>query len=77
MDKLQANISIPQGEKITQQDLLDNCIEFVDKDFKTFVAEEIASHQLTKEKVQLILKSGVKSKHRHPEKAHDELLYGK
>ena len=76
LDKLQAKILLLQGEKITQQALLDKCIDFVDKNFNTFVAQEIDSPQMTEEKIQLILKSTVKSGYHHPEKTHDELLYG-
>ena len=77
LEKIQAKILLIQGEKITQQNLLDKCIEFVDNNFDMFLAEQISSPKMTQKKLNFILKQTVKSGYHQPEKTHDELLYGR
>jgi hypothetical protein len=76
LDKFQAEILIDRGEKITQQELLDKCIEFCHEHFDNFVSTKINQPRLTKETVKRILENSVDCELHALEKTDDELIYG-
>lgn len=76
LDKFQARLVIDRGEKITQQELLDKCIEFSHEHYDEFVKEKLSHPALTPELKQQILDMAVDCPVYHPEKSDDELIYG-
>lgn len=76
LDKFQARLVIDHGEKITQQVLLDKCIEFSHDHYETFVEEKLARLTLTPEKKRRILNQAIDCPVYHEEKSDDELVYG-
>lgn len=76
LDKFQAEILIDRGEKITQQELLDKCIEFCHEHFDNFISSKINQPKLTKEAMNRILENAVDCELHALEKTDDELIYG-
>ena len=76
LDKFQARLVIDRGEKLTQQELLDKCIEFSHDHYDDFVEEKLSHPPLTPELKQRILDMGVDCPVYHVEKSDDELIYG-
>ncbi|MBY8985744.1 MAG: hypothetical protein KGD65_11785 [Candidatus Lokiarchaeota archaeon] len=76
LEKLQAEITLKLGKKISQRDLLDKSIEFVYKRFDEFVSEYIDHPPITNELIKRIEENAIDVPLEHPEQADDELLYG-
>ncbi|MHA1252959.1 MAG: hypothetical protein ACTSRP_23425 [Candidatus Helarchaeota archaeon] len=75
LDKLQAKITLLLGHKIPQQELVDLCIEFIDKNIDKFIREEFEVPELTEEKVERILNNIIDVPIYYTDKKDDELLY--
>jgi hypothetical protein len=76
LERFQARIVLAKGHKVSQQELLDKCVQFSSKNFQLFLAEEFDLPVMTKEKMEKILANAISSGYAHPEKSDDELLYG-
>lgn len=76
LEKLQAKLVLLKGKKVSQQDILDKCIDFTDDHFEQFLSEQMDEPGLNKEKIQLILSNVCDCKTYDNEKTDDELLYG-
>ena len=76
LEKLQAQLTLIQGKKISQQELLDKCIEFSEEHIKEFVNEKISPPLLTPEKVKRILSNAIDCPIYFKGKSDDELIYG-
>lgn len=76
LEKMQAEITLKTGKKISQQDILDKSIEFVSKRIDEFLSENINHSKLTKEIIKRIRENGIDAPLEHPEKSDDELIYG-
>ena len=76
LDKLQAEITIKLGRKLTQQEILDKSIDFVYKWLDKFIYEELNHPVLTKEIIEKIKKNTIEAPLAHPNKSDDELIYG-
>lgn len=75
LEKLEAAITLKLGKKVTQQEILDKCIEFVYKRLDAFISEELEIPRLTKERIERIRSNTIKEPLAHPEKSDDELIY--
>jgi len=76
LEKLQAEITLKLGKKISQQDLLDKSIEFVYKRLDEFVSEHIDHPPITNDLIKRIEENAIDAPLEHLEKTDDELLYG-
>ena len=76
LERLQAEITLKLGKKISQQDLLDKSIEFVYKRLDEFVSEHIVHPPITNELIRRIKESAIDAPLEHIEKTDDELIYG-
>jgi len=76
LEKLQAEITLKLGKKISQQDLLDKSIEFVYKRLDEFVSEHIAHPPITDKLIKRIKENAIDAPLKHLEKTDDELIYG-
>lgn len=76
LDKLQAELTLRLGKKVTQQEILDRSIDFTYKWLDKFIYEEISQPILTKEIISNIRKNGIDAPLAHPDKSDDELIYG-
>lgn len=76
LDKLQAEITLKLGKKITQQEILDRSVDFVYKRLDKFIYEELTHPVLTKEIIERIKKNAIDAPLSHPNKSDDELIYG-
>lgn len=76
LEKLQAEITLKLGKKISQQDLLDKSIEFVYKRIDEFVSEHIAHPLITDKLIKRIKENAIDTPLEHLEKTDDELIYG-
>ncbi len=77
LERIQAKILLITGTKTTQQELLDKCINYVERNFDDFVEKEMETPHLTKKKIDWISKFATDSGYAHPELTDDELLYDK
>lgn len=77
LEKLQAKVTLLKGTKISQQEILDKCIEFSDEHLEDFVNEKVIQKTLTPEKMDLILANPIDCSLEFLDKSDDELLYGK
>jgi hypothetical protein len=75
LEKLQAEIILKLGKKISQQEILDRSVDFVYKKLDSFIQEEISHPELTKEKIEKIKRNAINVQLSHPEKSDDELIY--
>jgi len=75
LEELQANLRLLH-KKLTQQELLDKCVEFTQQNFDRFVNEHFPDLILTEEKIALIKKNIYHGEVNNQDKTHDELLYG-
>jgi len=75
LEKLQAKITLMLGKKLTQQEILDKSIKFVYNRIDAFIAEELETPKLTKEKVERIRENTIIAPIAHPDKSDDELIY--
>ncbi|MFO8018707.1 MAG: hypothetical protein R6U96_08740 [Promethearchaeia archaeon] len=76
LEKLQAEITLKLGKKMSQQDILDKSVEFTYNHFEKFIKETIKHPQLTDDLVQRLKNNAVDTPLAHPDKSDDELLYG-
>jgi len=76
LEKLQADITLRLGRKMSQQDILDKSIEFVYNRLEEFIVENIEHLKLTKEIIERIKKNRIDAPLEHPDKSDDELIYG-
>jgi len=75
LEKLQAEIILKLGKKISQQEILDRSVDFVYKKLDSFIQEEISHPELTKEKIEKIKRNAINVQLSHPEKSDNELIY--
>ncbi len=76
LEKLQAEIVLKLGKKVSQQEILDRSIDFVYKRLDKFINEELEHPVLTKEIIERIKKNTIDTPLAHPNKSDDELIYG-
>lgn len=76
LEKLQAEITLKLGKKMSQQDVLDKSIEFVYERLDEFISEHIDHPLITDELIKRIKESAIDIPVEHPEKSDDELIYG-
>ncbi len=76
LEKLQATLTLREGKKISQQELLDKCVEFSNAHLEQFILEELQIPPLDAAKIKLILSHAVDDEVQHPDKTDDELIYG-
>ena len=75
LEKLQAEITLKLGKKITQQDVLDKSIEFVYKRLDDFISENVDHPPITDELINRIKKNAIEAPLEYHEKSDDELIY--
>ena len=76
LEKLQAEITLKLGKKMSQQDVLDKSIEFTYERLDEFILEITDHPVLTKDLIERIRNNRYKGPLEHPEKSDDELIYG-
>jgi hypothetical protein len=76
LENLQARLILERQLKLTQQELLDKCIEFAVGHIDQFVIEKVARPPLTKEKLEKILSHAIDAELFDLDKSDDELIYG-
>jgi len=76
LEKLQAEITLKLGKKMSQQDVLDKSIEFTYERLDEFMLENIDHQVLTKDLIERIRNNRYEGILEHPEKSDDELIYG-
>ena len=76
LEKLQAEITLKLGKKISQQDVLDKSIEFAYERLDEFILENIGHPRITRELIERIRKNRYDGPLEHPDKTDDELIYG-
>ncbi len=76
LERIQAKIVVEHQLKITQQEILDKCLEFADLHWENFIREMIMLPPLSKEKLERILKGSLDVPLYELEKSKDEILYG-
>ena len=76
LEKLQAEITLKLGKKISQQDVLDKSIEFAYERLDEFIVENIDHPRVTKELIEKIRENRYDGPLEHPDKSDDELIYG-
>ena len=77
LEKLQAKLTILKGTKLSQQEILDKCIEFSDEHLEDFINEKVIRKTLTPEKMKLILANPIDCPLYFLDKSDDDLLYSK
>ena len=75
LDEIQAKLVLLH-QRLTQQDILDKSIEFVDRHFDNFVQEQVIAPKLTKDKLDRIKNSIYFGEILYPSFSNDDLLYG-
>ena len=75
LEKLQAEITLKIGKKMSQQDILDKSIEYVYNNLENFISTKVEAPRLTKEIIERIKKNAYKGKLYHLDKSDDELIY--
>ena len=76
LEKLQAEITLKLGKKMSQQDVLDKSIEFTYERLDEFILENTDHPALTKDLIERIHNNRYEGPLEHPEKSDDELIYG-
>lgn len=76
LEKLQAKLTLIRGKKISQQEILDKCIEFTEEHLEEFIKEKLKSPTLTQEKIKQILSNPIDCPIFFQDKSDDELIYG-
>ena len=76
LEQLQAKLTLTKGKKISQQKVLDKCIQFSSNNFEHFLQEEFDEPFLSLDKIKKILKNTINTGYHYPEKSDDELIYG-
>lgn len=75
LEQLQARLVLLKGKKISQQEILDKCVEFSEKHLEEFIQEKIEPPKLTPEKIKLILSNVYDGPIYFQDKSDDELIY--
>ena len=75
LEKLQAEITLKLGKKMSQQELLDKSIEFTYNRLDEFFIENIDKPTLTNEFIERLKKSASDAPLDHLDKSDDELIY--
>ena len=75
LEKLQAEITLKLGKKMSQQELLDKSIEFTYNRLDEFFIENIDKPTLTKEFIESLKESASDAPLYHLDKSDDELIY--
>ncbi len=76
LEKIQAELVLKLGKKISQQDILDKSLEFVYRRLNEFIFENVDTPKITDELIKRIEKNSIDAPLAHPEKSDDELIYG-
>ncbi|MHA1729608.1 MAG: hypothetical protein ACTSWY_12900 [Promethearchaeota archaeon] len=76
LEKLQAEITLRLGKKMSQQEVLDKSIEFTYNRLNDFFVESIDKPVITKEFIEKMKKSASDTPLYHLDKSDDELIYG-
>jgi len=76
LEKLQAEITLKIGKKLSQQDILDRSIEFTYKRIDDFIKENIEHPPITEGLIQRLKNTAIDAPLAHQDKSDDELLYG-
>jgi hypothetical protein len=76
LEKLQAEITLKLGKKISQQEILDSSIEFVYNRLEEFISEKIEHPPITDNLIKRIKENAIDAPLMHPEKSDDESIYG-
>jgi len=76
LEKLQAEITLKIGKKMSQQDILDKSIEYVYNNLENFITTNVKTPRLTKEILERIKKNAIDAPLAYPDKSDDELIYG-
>ncbi len=75
LEKLQAEITLKLGKKMSQQELLDKSIEFTYNRLDEFFIENIDKPTLTNEFIESLKESASDAPLYHLDKSDDELIY--
>lgn len=75
LEKLQAEITLKLGKKMSQQEVLDKSIEFVYNRIDEFFMESIEKPEVTKGFIEKLKKSASDTPLYHLDKSEDELIY--
>jgi hypothetical protein len=75
LEEIQAKLVLLH-QKLTQQEILDKCVDFADSHFDNFVQDQIITPKLTKDKLQRIKRAVYKGDISHPNLSNDDLIYG-
>jgi hypothetical protein len=76
LEKLQAEITLKLGKKMSQQDILDKSVEFTYEHLEEFIKETIQHPQLTEKLIKRLKEEAIDTPLSHPNTSDDELLYG-
>ena len=76
LEKLQAEITLRLGKKISQQEILDKGIEYVYNHLDEFILENLDSTKITDELIERVIKNSYDGELAYPDKSDDELIYG-
>ncbi len=76
LDQLQAKLTLKIGKKISQQEILDKCIEFAFNRLEEFLFEKMENPQISDKLIKKIKENLIDAPLQHLEKSDDELLYG-
>ena len=76
LEKLQAEITLRLGKKISQQEILDKGIEYVYNHLDEFILENLDSPKITDELIERVIKNSYDGELAYPDKSDDELIYG-
>jgi hypothetical protein len=77
LEQLQAKLTLKKGKKISQQEILDKCIQFSSQNFEKFIQESFDTPKLNPDLLLEILNHTVSTGFHHSKKSDDELLYGR
>jgi hypothetical protein len=75
LEKLQAEITLRLGKKMSQQEVLDRSIEFVYNRIDDFFMESIEKPEVTKKFIEKLKKSASDAPLYHLDKSEDEVIY--
>lgn len=76
LEQIQAKLVLIQGSKMSQQEILDKCIEFSHNHLAQFVQEQLDPTPITPEQIRKILDSALDINLYHQDEKDDDLLYG-
>ena len=76
LEKLQAEITLKIGKKMSQQDILDKSIEFTYKRIDEFIKENIKHPPITDKLISKLKDAAIDAPIAHPDISDDEILYG-